>query len=382
MDTHILTFNFDLLDRFNFSFNFYSFRPFFNNISIENNVRHTIRSINRSLVESHWATSKAARESYCSSNNLIGQYTWASFASVRQRRCISFQHHNHWIFCTKLINNLLPTTARLNLYTNHTFKDWTCSLCNNGKDEIEHLCICPHTNDEWTIILQKLTKMVSKFKLQHELNFDACTLISTLFPNDSALPTLTAYCRHNWLKGFISAQTVAQIRRKTKLSSLSHALTLKIISKTQILFKRLIWSKRCHAQKDKELRAGINVTNIIKEKRLQARRKRVCRRRANIGLPAPTTSHQLYDSENDCVCLDDVAPSTNPVFRPDREGMARDWFLDGMKDWFVKGIRASWMYINNGSIGKFGNNLVNNFILRSNTAQTLDVNSDHGALHG
>ena len=382
MDTHILTFNFDLLDRFNFCFNFYSFRPFFNDISIENNVRHTIRSINRSMVESHWATSKAAREPFCISNYLIEQYTWASFASVRQRRCISLQHHNHWIFCTKLINNLLPTTARLNLYTNNTFSNWTCALCNQGKDDIEHLCICSHTKEEWNTILLKLTKMVSKFLQQHELNSDARSLILSLFPNDSALPTLTTYCRHNWLKGFISAPTVALIRRRTKLSSLSHSLTLKIISKTQVLFRRLIWSKRCQAQKDKEFKAGINISNIVKTKRLQAKSKRTNRHPKDFGHHPLTNTHLPDDIENECICLDDVAPSSTLAFRPDREGMARDWFIDGMKDWFVKGIRASWMYINKGTIGKLGNNLVRNFALRSNMAQILDLNSDHGALHG
>ena len=77
-----------------------------------------------------------------------------------------------------------------------------------------------------------------------------------------------------------------------------------------------------------------------------------------------------------------MAPLITPGFRSDWKGMTRDWFMDGMMNWFVKGIRASWMYINKGNIGKLGNNLVRNFILRSNTAQTLDLNSDHGVSHG
>ena len=210
LDTHFIEFNNNFLDSFNFCFNFYSFRPFFNNISIENNIRHTVRSINRSLIESHWATSKAVREPYCSTSEVIGQYTWTSFANVRQRRCISFDHHNHWIFCTKLINNLLPTASRLNLYSQGTFNNWTCALCNQGQDEIDHLCICSQTETEWSTINQKLIKMVSKFKAQNDLDFNVPSLIHALLPNDRSLPTMTEHCRLTWLKGLLHASTVAQ----------------------------------------------------------------------------------------------------------------------------------------------------------------------------
>ena len=77
--------------------------------------------------------------------------------------------------------------------------------------------------------------------------------------------------------------------------------------------------------------------------------------------------------EEECFCLDDL-PLTPKVaiFRPDREGLAKDWFEQGMNNWLVKGIWANWMLIKDGGIGKIGKNLVSKYILRAGTAESPD----------
>jgi len=154
------------------------------------------------------------------------------------------------------------------------------------------------------------------------------------------------------------------IRRYTKKASLSHTLTLKIISKIQVLFRRLIWPKRCSAQKEKESQAGINISAIAKAKRSQPRNSRSPRRHLN----NPPDLDENFEPEG--ICLDDVLPSPSVTFRPDREGMASEWFIEGMTNWLTKGIKASWMFIGKETIGQSGNKLVSSFLSRTNTVQT------------
>jgi hypothetical protein len=304
---------------------------------------------------------------------------WASFANVRQRRCISFGHHNEWIFATKLINDLLPTAARINRYSSNTLKDWKCALCTNDQDDIEHLCSCPETQQEWAIIISKLIKVTKKFALKHDLGLNAATLIRSILPNDKSLPTLTEHCRYIWLKGIIHASTVAQITKATKNTNLSHQLILSLITKIRRLFRTLIWNKRCSSQKAKELSMGINIATIAKEKRkLCSVRSRDALKRKKKKSP-PHTSRLVVspipdDDEQQCLCLDDLplVPAAT-AFTPDYDGMAKDWYAKGMDNWLVKGIKECWMFLKKGSIGKAGLDLVNSFLLRSSLAQTNSV---------
>ena len=50
--------------------------------------------------------------------------------------------------------------------------------------------------------------------------------------------------------------------------------------------------------------------------------------------------------------------------------MASDWFFEGMSNWLIKGLRANWMFISKGNIGKLGNNLISSFMSRTDTVQT------------
>ena len=44
-----------------------------------------------------------------------------------------------------------------------------------------------------------------------------------------------------------------------------------------------------------------------------------------------------------------------------------------MDNWLGKGIRANWMFIKNGGIGKLGKNLVSKYISRTSTAESSDL---------
>ena len=94
------------------------------------------------------------------------------------------------------------------------------------------------------------------FKTQHELNFNAPHLVHSLLPNNWLLSTMTEHC-------ILYALTIAQICRCTKKASLSHILTLKIINKIQVLFRKLIWPKHCTTQKEKnQMLASISLQSL------------------------------------------------------------------------------------------------------------------------
>jgi hypothetical protein len=272
-------------------------------------------------------------------------------------------------------------------------KEWNCALCDQHPDTIKHLCSCINVESEWMIICSKLISMTNRFKNKHNLDFDGATLIRTLLPNDRELLTLTEFTRHNWLRGIIHASTVATITKATKKHRLTHELILKIINKIQKLFRLNIWKKRCSLQKDKEAASGINISNITKEQRRARRLKILSRNRCHtrnnsnpnvnssctqrMYQPSSQTIQDLDKSEDDeeCLCLDDLPTnSAAPIFRPDYKGMARDWYIDGMNTWLNKGLKASWMYIKDGSIGKMGKNLVYKYLLRTDTAETDNLN--------
>ena len=380
-DLFFIDFSLDILQNTHFSLGNYFFRPLYKFISIENNVRHTVRSINRSLTESHWASSSPVRAAFCSTMDLVGQYMWAANAHLRQQRCLSFNHHNHWVFTTKLVNDLLPTTERINRYSPGTFSNWKCPLCDSEEDTIEHLCSCPNTQTEWNEIFSKLEKLINKFISTHDLQFSAFHLIRSLFTNDPSLPTLTEYCRHTWLKGIVHASTVAHITKRTKKHTLAHTLIIKIIRKVQQLFRSLIWLKRCKAQKNKERCHNIDVSEMVKARRratrikikLKANKQKQGRRSSHHSLDLPFSDTRIEDDE--CVCLDDIPLSPKVAnFRPDRKGLARDWYEEGMNNWLVKGIRANWMLIKDGGIGKIGKNLVSKYISRASTAESPELN--------
>ena len=194
-------------------------------------------------------------------------------------------------------------------------------------------------------------------------------------------------------QGIIHASTVATITKVTKKYRLTHKLTLKIINKIQKLFRLNIWKKRCSQQKDKEAARGINISNIAKEQRRTRRLKLLSRNRRrtrhinNLNVnssctqkpyqPSPQTIQNLDEPDDDeeCLCLDDLPTnSAAPIFKPDYKGMARDWYMDGMGNWLNKGLKASWMYIKDGSIGKMGKNLVYKYLLRTDTAEIDNLN--------
>jgi hypothetical protein len=146
-------------------------------------------------------------------------------------------------------------------------------------------------------------------------------------------------------------------------------------------------------QKDKEAASGINISNIAKEQRRARRLKILSRNRCHtrnnsnpnvnssctqrMYQPSSQTIQDLDKSEDDeeCLCLDDLPTnSAAPIFKPDYKGMARDWYIDGMNNWLNKGLKASWMYIKDGSIGKMGKNLVYKYLLRTDTAETDNLN--------
>ena len=311
-DSFFIDFSLDILQYSQFNLGNYIFRPLYKFISIENSVRHTVRSINRSLIESHWASSSPVRAAFCSTIDLIGQYMWAANAHLRQQRCISFKHHNHWVFTTKLVNDLLPTTERLNRYSPGTFINWKCPLCDSEKDTIEHLCSCPNTQREWLKIFFKLEKLINKFISYHNLQFSASQLIRSLFTNDASLPTLIEYCRHTWLKGIVYASTVVHITKRTKKHTLAHTLIIKIIRKVQQTFRLLIWLKRCQAQKDKERIHNINISEMVKARRkitrLKARTNAIKRKRRQQTnqnsldtMPSDTSPSDTRMDEEECL---------------------------------------------------------------------------------
>jgi hypothetical protein len=179
----------------------------------------------------------------------------------------------------------------------------------------------------------------------------------------------------------VHASTVAHITKRTKKHTLAHTLIIKIIRKVQQLFRSLIWLKRCKAQKNKERCHNIDVSEMVKARRratrikikLKANKQKQGRRSSHHSLDLPFSDTRIEDDE--CVCLDDIPLSPKVAnFRPDREGLARDWYEEGMNNWLVKGIRANWMLIKDGGIGKIGKNLVSKYISRASTAESPELN--------
>ena len=70
------------------------------------------------------------------------------------------------------------------------------------------------------------------------------------------------------------------------------------------------------------------------------------------------------------------------AFTPDYDQMAKDWYVKGMDNWLVKGIKESWIFLKKGSIRKAGLDLINFFYCAQVWPRLILLNSDHGTLRG